>query len=190
MGLDGRHTSEPTGKNGQTAHLMLTRGVSRMHTGGLTVRSSRGVFPLPQEKNTMATSAEQGRNREEPRNKALAAARNGPHVPSCGQEARSNMLLAGFQGSSWRWLHLGKRREPRDTARNAASSWSQNLLLKVGPGAHSSKANKEARLVERKVCLFSKVGNQGGGRTPVQTPTLSSPCWQAVGKSFYKWREG
>ena len=66
------------------------------------------------------------------------------------------------QVSSWRGLHLGKPPE-RDTARNAASCWRQNLLLKVGPGDHSSKANKEARLVERKVCLFSKVGNQGVG---------------------------
>ena len=108
MSLSRRHTSEPTGKNAQTAHLVLRREVSRMHTGGLTVRSSRGVFPLYQGKTTLATRAEQGRNREEPRNKALAAARNGPQVHSCSQEARSNRLLTGFPGVIMAVAPLGK----------------------------------------------------------------------------------
>ena len=33
---------------------------------------------------------------------------------------------------------------------------------KWGPAARGSKANKEARLVERKVCFISDAGNGGG----------------------------
>ena len=46
---------------------------------------------------------------------------------------------------------------------------------KWGPAAHSSKANKQARLVERKVCFISDACNHvgsGGGRKPIQRPTL------------------
>ena len=56
---------------------------------------------------------------------------------------------------------------------------------KRGPAARSSKANKETRLVERKVCSS---GGRGGGRTPVQT--LTPLPRQSGGKSFYRQREG
>ena len=64
-------------------------------------------------------------------------------------------------------------------------------------GLPALKANKGVRLVERKVCFISEAGNLslgGGGvgrvgRTCVQRPT-SRPCWQSVGKSFYRRREG
>ena len=48
---------------------------------------------------------------------------------------------------------------------------------KWGPAARSSKANKEARLVERKVCFILDASNRGGGgggggrQMPVQRPT-------------------
>ena len=51
----------------------------------------------------------------------------------------------------------------------------KNLLLKecvVGPSPCRSKANKQASLVERKVCFFSDTGHlQGLGQTSVQRPT-------------------
>ena len=41
-----------------------------------------------------------------------------------------------------------------------------------GPAAHSSKTNKQARLVERKVCFISDASSgTGGGQTSVQRPT-------------------
>ena len=47
---------------------------------------------------------------------------------------------------------------------------------KWGLPAHRSKANKEARLVERKVCFILDVGNWvGGGQTPVQRLTPPNP---------------
>ena len=45
-----------------------------------------------------------------------------------------------------------------------------------GPAAHHSKANKEARLVEREVCFISDAGNwEWRVRTPVQSPTSPLP---------------
>ena len=40
----------------------------------------------------------------------------------------------------------------------------KNLLAKVGPVAYRSKANKEARLVERKVCFILEASNPAVGR--------------------------
>ena len=62
----------------------------------------------------------------------------------------------------------------------------------AGLAACHSKALKEARLVERKVCFILDASNPRvgvGGRTPVQRPT-APPRWQPVGKSFYRQREG
>ena len=42
---------------------------------------------------------------------------------------------------------------------------------KWGPTACHSKANKEASLVERKVCFILEASNHGGVWTPVQKPT-------------------
>ena len=59
---------------------------------------------------------------------------------------------------------------------------------KWGPAVRRSKANKEARLVERKVCFILDASNRRGGRTSVQRATPHH--WRSVGKSFYRWREG
>ena len=61
------------------------------------------------------------------------------------------------------------------------------ITEREGPAARRSKANKEARLVERKVCFILRARTRGGGQTPVQRPT--PPHWQSEGKSFYRWRE-
>ena len=43
-----------------------------------------------------------------------------------------------------------------------------------GPAAHSSKTNKQAGLVERKVCFISDASSgTGGGQTSVQRPTFT-----------------
>ena len=57
-----------------------------------------------------------------------------------------------------------------------------------GPAAHRSKANKQARLVERKVCFTSDANNWGRGwQTSVQR---SPPHPKVVGESFYRWGWG
>ena len=61
---------------------------------------------------------------------------------------------------------------------------------KWGPTACHSKANKEASLVERKVCFILEASNHGGVWTPVQKPTPHPLCWQSVGKCFIGWRRG
>ena len=57
-----------------------------------------------------------------------------------------------------------------------------------GLAARCSKANKQARLVERKVCFISDARNcRGGWQTSVQKPTPTPPCpEQAEGESFYR----
>ena len=47
-----------------------------------------------------------------------------------------------------------------------------------GPAAHCSKANKETRLVERKVCFILDAGNEGAGRmdSRPKANSLSGPC--------------
>ena len=61
---------------------------------------------------------------------------------------------------------------------------------KWGPASRHSKANKEARLVERKVCFILQAGSRGGGqgrRTSVQrpTPTTDNQGARAFTDSFY-----
>ena len=55
----------------------------------------------------------------------------------------------------------------------------------VGQAACCSKAHKQARLVERKVCFTSDAGNWGRGMS-VQRPT--PPSWQAGSGSSYRQR--
>ena len=68
-----------------------------------------------------------------------------------------------------------------------AGCWSYNQ--KWGPADHHSKVNKEASLVERKVCFILDADNQrGGGWTPIRKQTMPSP--PAIGdKSFYRQKE-
>ena len=59
---------------------------------------------------------------------------------------------------------------------------------KWGLVTHCLKANKGARLVERKACYMLDAGNWGGGWTHVQRLT-PSPSGQSVDKSFYRQRQ-
>ena len=72
-----------------------------------------------------------------------------------------------------------------------AVSRHQKVLLKSmwDMAACCLKANKQARLVESKVCFFSDSGNwQGGWWTSVQRPT--APTGNHWGKSFYRQKWG
>ena len=67
------------------------------------------------------------------------------------------------------------------------------LLSKVGSSCLPLKANKDTRLVEKRVCFILKDGNWGleygwRGWFRVRRPTPHN--WQSVGKSLYRWREG
>ena len=60
---------------------------------------------------------------------------------------------------------------------------------KWGPAARCSKANKEARLVERKVCFILEAGSWGAGGGLVSKGRLpTTDSWWA--RAFYRWKEG
>ena len=62
----------------------------------------------------------------------------------------------------------------------------QNICYrKWGLAAHCSKANKEAKLAERKICFISDAGNKGGGGAdscPKATPPTDN---QWAGAFFF-----
>ena len=61
-----------------------------------------------------------------------------------------------------------------------------------GPVAPCSRASKQVRLVERKVCFISDAGNWGGGLwTSVQGQFPPTPTpWQAGSESIYRQSQG
>ena len=73
---------------------------------------------------------------------------------------------------------------------NCTGNFTDRGICTCGPAACHSKANKQARLVERNICFISDAGNWGvGWQTSVQRPT---PPQQAGGESFCRqsWGEG
>ena len=58
---------------------------------------------------------------------------------------------------------------------------------KWGLAVHSSKANKDTKLVKRKVCFISDASNLGVWWSPIQRPP---PLPYLGSKSFYRQREG
>ena len=67
------------------------------------------------------------------------------------------------------------------------------MLLKGmwGPAARRSKANKQARLVEREVCFISDAGHWGRGEDGRHlSKGLSHPCWEAGSESIIASRGG
>ena len=65
-----------------------------------------------------------------------------------------------------------------------------NYYQKVGSAAPHSKTNKQAKLVEGKVCFISDASNCWGRADVCQRQTAHLPPPQAVGKSFYRPGEG
>ena len=114
---------------------------------------------------------------------------NMPQTPSQGPRAMSSSSSQPSQ----RGITAAARRGGNPTLgasyrESAASGGRQNLLVKVDPGAPSSKSNKEARLVEKKVCSISKAGNQRGRADSCPKPDF--PHWQPAGKSSFRQRQG
>ena len=141
-----------------------------MHTGGPTWSWSSSARPdacfrSTKEKRTLAASAKQGRNREDPRNKRFRQLLGtSPQIPLSGPASH------GQSGSSSQPPRrvvmaaalLGRPQKPDIARVQQPRVGSQKLSAKVGPAACRAKANKEARLVERKVCFISEAGNLAG----------------------------
>ena len=64
------------------------------------------------------------------------------------------------------------------------------ITKKWGLAAPHSKTNKQANLVEGKVCFISAASNCWGRADVCQRQTAPLPPSQAVGKSFYRQGEG
>ena len=110
------------------------------------------------EKHKLATSAEQGRNREDPQNKwFLQQLGTSPQFPTWGWPAINNRLIHCHGHSS------PLKNPGQSGAMKAGASSSQpqvgppkSVTERVCVGSdHCLKANKEARLVKRKVCFIS-----------------------------------
>lgn len=84
-----------------------------------------------------------------------------PPKPPLG--ARTPWAVSSLQPSwpSWPRSDRGKCWEP-NIARAHPHVGSQSLSAKVGPAAVHLKANKEPRLMERKVCFILQASNQVG----------------------------
>ena len=64
------------------------------------------------------------------------------------------------------------------------------LSPKVGLAVHHPKANKQARLVERKVCFISNAGKWWGANAGNICPKASPSRGNQWGRSLYRWKEG
>ena len=98
-------------------------------------------------------------------------------------QGAGNLGRSGLKQGRW-LVRKGKRSSQYSPIHN-----SRKCYPKWAPTAGCSKANEEARLVERKVCSIagaSSIGEGGGG----DCPKAESSYWQSVGFSFYRWREG
>ena len=149
-----------------------------MHTGGLTgswnsSARSEASFHSTTGKRTLVASAEQGRNREEPRNKWFGQLLGtSPQIPLSGPASHKQRAPRSHpSASSWRRLWSGKPRS--QISREPSLTLGTKYLPKVGPAARRSKANKEASLVEGKACFIPKASNREG--RAVSCPKTDSP---------------
>ena len=134
--------------------LLLLRSTGSRHTGSVVVArglSSCGLWPLERRLSSCGTRAQLLHGMWD--------------LPGLGLEPMSPASAGGF-------LTTAPPGKPHPTF-NAMSSCNR----KWGPAARRSKANKEARLVERRVCFVLDASNRdwGGGRTPVQRPKHPAP---------------
>lgn len=171
---------------------LSSKEVSRVHTGGLTQPWSLSARPdacfcSSKEERTLAAAAGQGWSGEDPRNKWFQQLlETSPEDLLPGQWARSGGSLQPSRCGALSWPRL-----------NSGKPWSQlssptwgtrNCNWKcLGPAAHPSKADKEARLVERKASFTSEASNSGEGGMPAKA---ESRHWWSLGKSSSRWREG
>ena len=168
---------------------------ARQWTDWLTASWSSSVCPdacfrSTEEKRKLTASAGQRWNREDPRSKwfqqPLGAS---PQTPLLGTGSHEQRLLTATlvrpHGGDVAPENPGSQmsREPHGRSQKPDRKW--------GFRACHSKADKEAELVERKVCFISKAGNLRvvGWRADF-CPKASSPWLTITGQEhFYQWRE-
>ena len=149
---------------------MLKRGVSRVHTKGLTgswSASSRPDSRFHSSKGKYVGSQCQAGEKQGGSSKQMvsAAARMSPQVPFSGPASHEQQVPQSLPCTvSWQRLHSRKPWEP-DIARVRPPVVCLDLIAR-GPDALCSKASKEAGLVERKVCFISETGKWFKGRLP------------------------
>ena len=144
-----------------------------VHTGGLTRSWSSSACPdaclrSTKEKRTLAASAQQGRNRgDPPKQMFLAAARSVPPNPLL---RASEPRAAGSWQPSWRAV-MATAARLRLVGGNPGSQMSRERSPAVGAkycdhkcglAAHCAEANKETRLMRRKVRFISEASNLAG----------------------------
>ena len=133
-------------------------------------------FRSTKEKHRSAVGAEQGKNREDPRNKRFQQRLGpSPQTPpgACEPPAAAPHGLP-CEPSVVAPLHPAAgiaRAQPHVGARMASET---------------SSPNREAGLTESKACFISKAGRLGGRADSCPGPT---PSYQSVGESFYRVRE-
>lgn len=156
--LNGRHPSEPTVKCSKSTLCSKEKFV-QVHTDGLTWVWSLSACPgacfhSTKEMCMFAASAER-------RRLLWFLETNGiPQSPLLGPGRLGQWVLCNHPGHHGRVL-MGKCWEP-NIARAQPHVGSQSLSAKVGPAAVHLKANKEPRLMERKVCFILQASNQVG----------------------------
>lgn len=132
-----------------------------MHIQGLTspgelISLFRFMFPFHQGKAYISSHCSAGRNRDDPRNKwfgQLPGTSPKSPLPEA-REAQTAGSSPPSRTSPWPMALLGKSQEPAVSREYSLTLGTKNLLAKVSPAALCSKANKEARLVERKGWLY------------------------------------
>ena len=138
---------------------------------------------VPPRKRVLAASADQGRNREDPRNKwfrQLVGMSPKPPPRAWEPWAMAPWSLPG--ASSWRRLPFGKT-PSRQVSRELSLTLYQNLLAKVGPGARSSNPIKRQGQWKGKLAFFQMYATKGRADSCPKANSSSSH-WQAVSKSF------
>ena len=167
---------------------MLKREVSRVHTRGLSLRArqlAQKHLSSPTRKSVRWQPVRSRGDAERiPETNGFSNYWEHPPNPVPGPESRGPAPPSLPSGASWRQLGWGKPRPGASYRESAASPGRQSLVLKVDP---SSKGNKEARLVEKKVRFISKAGNQRGVADSCPKPDFLH--WQPVGRGSFRPRQ-
>ena len=149
-----------------------------MHTTGLTsvlelVSSSGGIFPFHQGKAYAGSQCGAGKKQGgAPKQIVSTTARNVLPNPLSGPASHEQQATHNHpDASSWRRLWSGK--PGSQISREHSLRLGAEYLPKASPAARRSKANKEARLVEGKVCFIPKASNREG--RAVSCPKTDSP---------------
>ena len=153
-------STEPIGRHSQMGRLPACTPVDLSSLGARQLIPNAS-FHSTRKSGKLAASAEQGRSRGgSSKQTVLAAARNVPQSPAQGWLATSSRLRLSEPSRP-----LEDPGEPATASSSQPHVWHQNLLRKGMwgsegcPATRCSKASKQARLVERKVCFISDASN-------------------------------